>query len=205
MPPKFLYFDLGNVLVNFSVPRMCRQIGAVAGLEPAAVEAIIWGGALQPQYESGRITTLEFYEQFCQRIGRRLDFDALRRAANDIFTINAPILPVVSQLAEHRYRLGILSNTCEGHWEHCLGHYRILAEDFSVYALSYRIGACKPEAAIFRAAAELAGCRPEEIFYADDVAGHVAAARAVGFDAVVYTTTAELVAELRARGLTFNY
>ncbi len=205
MPPKFLYFDLGNVLVNFSVPRMCRQIGAVAGLEPAAVEAAIWGDGLQQQYESGRITSGQFYELFCQRTGRRPDFDALAAAGNDIFTINASILPVVSQLAEHGYRLGILSNTCEGHWEHCLRRYRILAEDFPVHALSFRIGACKPEAAVFRAAADLAGCLPEEIFYVDDVAGHVAAAQAVGFDAVQYTTTVALAAELRKRGLKFNY
>ena len=115
------------------------------------------------------------------------------------------MLPVVSQLAAAGYRLGILSNTCEGHWEHCLRRYRILAENFSVHALSYRIGACKPDAAIFRAAAELAGCRPEKIFYIDDVAGHVAGARAAGFDAVQYTTTAELVEELRKRGVEFNY
>ncbi len=32
MQPKFLYFDLGMVLVNFSVERMLQQIGAVAGI-----------------------------------------------------------------------------------------------------------------------------------------------------------------------------
>jgi FMN phosphatase YigB (HAD superfamily) len=205
MPPKFLYFDLGNVLVNFTVERMCRQIGAAADLEPAAVEAALWGDGLQQQYESGRITTAQFYELFCQRTGRRPAFDALAAAGNDIFTINGPILPVITQLAQAGNRLGILSNTCQGHWEHCRRRFRVLSEDFSVYALSYRIGACKPAAAIFRAAAELAGCRPEEIFYADDMAGHVAGAQAIGFDAVQYTTPAALAAALRARGLTFNY
>ncbi len=59
--------------------------------------------------------------------------------------------------------------------------------------------------AIFRKAAELAGCQPEEIFYTDDIPGHVAGARSVGLDAVVYTTTAELVVELRERRVDFNY
>ena len=174
MPPEFLYFDLGKVLVDFSVERMCGQIAAVAGLEPAAVQAAIFGDGLQEQYECGRLTVGQFYELFCQRTGTRADFDALCQAGNDIFTLNGPLLPVVGHLAAAGYRLGILSNTCEGHWEHCRRRYRILSEDFSVYALSFRIGACKPAAAIFRAAAELAGCRPEQIFYVDDVAGHVA-------------------------------
>ena len=67
------------------------------------------------------------------------------------------------------------------------------------------MGLASPTKAIFRAAAELAGCRPEKIFYVDDVAGHVAAAQAAGFDAVQYTTTAGLVAELRKREVRFNY
>ena len=35
--PKFLYFDLGRVLLHFSIERMCRQMADVAGIEPGAV------------------------------------------------------------------------------------------------------------------------------------------------------------------------
>ena len=56
MQPEFLYFDLGKVLVDFSVERMCRQIAAVADLEPAPVYEAIFSGGLQEQYESGRVT-----------------------------------------------------------------------------------------------------------------------------------------------------
>ena len=126
-------------------------------------------------------------------------------AAADIFTLNLPIVPVVAQLAQAGYPLGILSNTCEAHWEYCRRRYRIVADGFRVHALSFRIRECKPHPAIFGAAADLAGCRPEQIFYVDDIAGHVAGARAVGFDAVQYTSTPELAAELRNRGLEFNY
>ena len=84
------------------------------------------------------------------------------------------MLPVVAQLYQAGHRLGILSNTCEGHWNHCLRRYAMLRELFSVYALSFEIGVAKPDAAIFRKAAELAGCQPAEIFYTDDMPGHVA-------------------------------
>lgn len=87
------------------------------------------------------------------------------------------MLPVVVQLYQAGHRLGVLSNTCEGHWNHCLRRYTMLRELFSVYALSFEIGAVKPDAAIFRKAAELAGCQPDEIFYADDIPGHVAGAK----------------------------
>jgi putative hydrolase of the HAD superfamily len=205
MQPKFLYFDLGKVLLDFSVQQMCRQIGAAAGVPPAGVQEAIFASGLQADYETGRVSGRQFHETFCRRTGSRADYDALARAGSDIFTLNHSLVPVVAQLSQAGHRLGILSNTCESHWEHCFRRYRILRECFSVYALSFRIGACKPDAAIFRAAAAMTGCRPEEIFYTDDMPGHVAGARAAGFDAVQFTTTPELVAELRKRGVAFNY
>ena len=81
----------------------------------------------------------------------------------------------------------------------------MLRKGFDVYALSYELGACKPSPRIFERAAELTGLEPGDIFFVDDVAGHVAGARSAGFDAVQYTTTARLVADLHERGVEFNY
>jgi HAD superfamily hydrolase (TIGR01549 family) len=204
MTPKFIYFDLGKVLLDFRYERMCRQMGATAGIDPQQVARLLAAG-MQADYEIGRLDSRGFYERFCRESGTHPDFDDFFRAFNEIFAPITSMLPVVAHLYQAGYRLGILSNTCEGHWNYCLRQYRILRELFSVYALSYEIGAMKPAAAIFCRAAELAGCRPEEIFYADDIAGHVAGARSVGIDAVVYTSTAEFARELRARGMNINY
>ena len=205
MQPKFIYFDLGKVLLDFDIWQMYRQMAGVAGLDPAKVREVVFEHKLQGEYETGRISSREFYETFCRQTGTRPDYQSLATAASDIFTLNLSMLPVVAQLAETGAGLGILSNTCENHWEHCRRRFRIVAEGFSVYALSYRIGAAKPQQAIYRAAAELAGHPADEIFFVDDMAEHVAGARAAGFDAVQYTSTPELVAELRKRGMRFNY
>ncbi|NUQ63249.1 MAG: HAD family phosphatase [Pirellulales bacterium] len=203
--PKFLYFDLGKVIVDFDVDVMCRQMGAAANISPELVFTTLFDTRLQERYESGEIDGRQFYEAFCTQANCRPDYDALELAGSDIFTLNVGILPVIAQLRAAGYRLGVLSNTCQSHWEHCLRRFRILHDLFSVHALSYRIRAAKPAPAIFRAAAELAGVQAREIFYTDDNAGHIAGAKAIGFDAVQYTSTPELVAELRNRGITFNY
>jgi HAD superfamily hydrolase (TIGR01509 family) len=92
------------------------------------------------------------------------------------------------------------------HWAFCNGgRYTILEKAFDVHALSYELRACKPDPTIYAGAAALAAVTPPEIFFVDDIAGHVAGARAAGFDAVQYTTTATLAADLRKRGLEFNY
>jgi putative hydrolase of the HAD superfamily len=203
--PKFLYFDLGKVLVDFSVERMCRQMSEASGAAPEQVAEALFDDQLQKQAELGEITDREFYEAFCRRTGTRPDFDALLAAASDIFEINAGVIPIAAQLAQAGHRMGILSNTCRSHWEHCRRRYTIVAEAFTVHAMSFEIGACKPDAAMYQAAAEAAGVAPEEIFFVDDIADNVAGAVAAGFDAVQYTTAARLAADLRMRGVRFNY
>jgi len=205
MLPKFLYFDLGKVLVDFSIQRMLEQMAAVSGVTPEAVRQVLYGNGLMRLHETGRISTRELYDAFCTATGCRADFQQLIAAATDIFELNLPVLPLVAQLRQAGYPLGILSNTCETHWEYCYHRFGVVREGFVVHTLSHRIGALKPDAAIFLAAAELAGCSPDEIFFVDDIAGHVAGARAVGFDAVQFTTAAALAEELRRRGLRFNY
>ncbi len=203
--PRFIYFDLGMVLLDFSVERMVRQMGELSGVAAEKLKEVLFDRGLMHQYETGKFSTAEFYELFCERTGTRPDYDALCRAGSEIFTLNTPMLPIVAQLGQAGHRLGILSNTCECHWRYCVGKYRFVAECFQVHALSFEIGATKPDAAIFLAAAKLAGCRPEEIFFVDDIPGHVEGAKAVGIDAVVYASAAQVAAELRRRGVRFNY
>jgi HAD superfamily hydrolase (TIGR01509 family) len=205
MVPTFFYFDLGKVLVDFDIQDMYRQMAAVAGVGPDRVREVLFGDGLETRYERGEISGGQFYEEFCRQTGTRPDHRSLEAAASDIFSLRPSMLPIVSQMRQAGYRLGVLSNTSQSHWEHCLRRYRILREAFETYALSYRIGHCKPEPAIYAAAAELAGAEPGEIFFTDDRPEHVAGARAAGFDAVPYTNTAELTAALRERGVRFNY
>lgn len=203
--PRCLYFDLGKVLVDFSVEQMLRQMAEASGVNSDAVNNVLFNDGLMKRYESGKISSREFFESYCEQIGSRPDYETLCRAGAEIFSLNTPMLPIVAQLRQAGYHLGILSNTCECHWQYCMRQYRIVAEGFQAYALSYKIGALKPDAAIYQAAAELAGCRPEEMFFIDDIPGHVEGAKAVGVDAILYTSPADIAAELRQRGLEFNY
>lgn len=203
--PKFLYFDLGKVLVDFSIEQMFQQVGDAAGVAPDKVREVVLGDGLMRRHESGQLSDREFYEAFCTATGVRPGFEAMTRAASEIFSLHLPMVPLVAQLRQAGHRLGILSNTCAAHWDYCSRCFRMLGESFDVHALSYRLRAAKPDPAIFTAAAEMAGVDPAEIFFTDDLAENVAGARAMGFDAVQFTTAAGLAEELRRRGVRFNY
>ena len=98
--PRFIYFDLGNVLINFDHHRAARQMAEVAGVSEQLVWKIVFESDLELEYERGAISTREFYEAFCTRTGSRADYDALLLAASDIFELNDGIVPLLSQLHE---------------------------------------------------------------------------------------------------------
>jgi glucose-1-phosphatase len=204
--PRFIYFDLGNVLLHFSHDQACRQVAEAMGCSPGAVREVLFSSGLEHRYEAGEMTTPEFAEEFFAALGRRAPVEKLAHAAGAIFQINESIWPVVAQLSAAGYRLGVLSNTCEVHREYfASGRYSLIPAAFSVMAMSYELRSMKPAREIYERAAALAGCVPSEIFFTDDLAENVAGARAAGFDAVQYTTTPALVRELWDRGVRFNY
>ena len=204
--PSFVFFDLGNVIVRFDNDRACQQMGKVCGVAPEMIREIAFDGPLRQQYETGQLSTPEFHDAICQATSTRPDFDALVAAGSDIFCLNLSIVPVIVQLRAAGVPMGLLSNTSESHWRFLSeGRFTLLKSCFSVYVLSYQVGAAKPDPAIYEKAAEMAGVEPSEVLFIDDLETHVTGARTAGFDAVQYKSTPQLVEDLRQRGFRFNY
>ncbi|OYU98631.1 MAG: haloacid dehalogenase [Burkholderiales bacterium PBB5] len=67
---------------------------------------------------------------------------------------------------------------------------------------SARVQLIKPEPAIFAHAAQRFGLPPQDLLFFDDVPANVAAARAAGWQAEVFTDAQQAGADLRARGFT---
>ena len=206
MAVKFIYFDLGNVLLFFDHRRAAEQMGRVAGISTDAVWRALAKDNTICRVESGEMTDREFYERFCDATGTRPDFAELQRAGSDIFWLNWQIVPLVAQLDAAGYPLGILSNTSQSHWEFiCGGQYGLLPGAFRTAVLSYEARSSKPDPGIYQAAIARAGVAPGEIFFMDDREENVAGARAAGLDAVLFTSVRQLAADLRARGVRWNY
>jgi putative hydrolase of the HAD superfamily len=205
-PPKFLYFDLGNVLMFFDHHRACRQLAACSGCDETKLWELIFSSGLELKYEAGTLSSQQVYNEFLKAAPSQVDFDCFAQAASDIFEVNVPVKAILTQLLFSNHRLGLLSNTNEIHWRLLTdGRYSLIPDAFEQLVLSFEVGAVKPEPAIFQAAIVRAGVAAHEIFYVDDIPGHVAAARAAGLDAVPYTSAPALAAALRERGVEFNY
>ena len=151
MPPKFIYFDLGQVLLHFDRQRQCQQMAEVAGCSPEVVHRVVFDDGLHWKYEAGELTSQQFYEAFCRQTDTRPPLEALLHANSDIFRMNPTIAALVAALEGAGHRLGVLSNTCESHWNLVThGRYGILPGAFKQFVLSYEVGASKPDERIFR-------------------------------------------------------
>jgi glucose-1-phosphatase len=111
--PRFVYFDLGNVILNFDHGLACQALGKLIGLSPEHVRQLVFTSPLQMQYEAGAISTAEFCEALLPHAKIQVPHAELEYAASNIFHVNAPIIPLIVNLRGAGVPLGILSNTCQ--------------------------------------------------------------------------------------------
>ena len=197
---KTIIFDLGNVIVPFDFKRGYTGMGQLIGMPPEEVRQRIVDAGIVVPYETGHMESSEFVDRFCGALGHKMDHDTFSRIWSSIFLPEPNFTEgFVSNLAR-TYRLLILSNTNDIHWNMIRTTYPVI-DQFHDYVLSYKVKAMKPAPAIYHAAISLAGCQPEECFFTDDVQAYVDGARNHGIDAVQFESARQITAELRARGI----
>ncbi len=205
-PIQMVYFDLGNVLLHFDHQLSCQNLGHLFKVSPAEVQQVVFDSGLEDRYETGEISTQEFYELLCDRWGRKPPLQDVCHAAADIFTINHATVSLLVQLKAAGYRTGILSNTCEAHWRFVAdGRYRFLVDFFDSLILSYEVKSMKPDRKIYQAAIDEAKLAAEEIFFMDDRPENVAGAIEAGLHAVHFTHGHDLASDFHQRGIRVNF
>lgn len=196
---RAVLFDLGNVLVRFDHGISLRRIERETGVPVEQLRGVVLGD-LERELDTGRIGALDFFRAAEARAGLpRIADEVWTPAWRDIFEPIPESIALLSRLAPG-VRSAIVSNTNALHWE---GVLRVCDVDRRVdaLALSFEVGAAKPDARIFDAALERLGAGRRDATFADDRADFVAAARALGIDAFVVDGPATLARELDARGL----
>lgn len=193
-----VFFDLGNVLLFFDTLKMYRQIASVCGLQLEEVTALALH-QVDP-YEKGEIDTQKVHEDFSRLCKKELNREEMQRAMCDIFEPNEAVIAIAREVKSKGVKIYILSNTCQAHFDFVHQRYHFL-KLFDGFVLSYQVGARKPDKKIFESALSIAGCKPEECFYIDDVPEFVKAAKAMRIDAENYTTPERLKEALKQRAV----
>lgn len=204
---RFIYFDLGNVLVKFSVQRLLFQVSALIDCPEEVVRAAVFGDRRYTALELGEISPLEYYQETCLHLPVVPDQEAFLQATNNIFWVNDEILPIVRHLAHEHFPRGILSNTGPNHWNYVTTTFDCICKLFPRHNIaSYQCRCIKPFARIYELAlqearTEIPDLRPDEVLFIDDLPDNVQGAIDFGFRAVAYVDIPQLTETLNQNGL----
>jgi HAD superfamily hydrolase (TIGR01509 family) len=72
---------------------------------------------------------------------------------------------------------------------------------FPIRIYSYRVGASKPDPAIYREALQACRVRAEEAVFIDDIAAYAEAAQRLGMSGIVFQSPEQLQSDLRKLGI----
>jgi HAD superfamily hydrolase (TIGR01509 family) len=148
-------------------------------------------------FELGRLEEGEFLRGFFRD---RRDFDraALLAAVEDAYRFLPGMEELLAALAGRGHAIHALSNYPV--WYRRIEQRLRLSRYLRWSFVSCETGLRKPDPEAFRGAARTLGVVPAECLLIDDRASNCAAARALGMDAVHFTSAAELWDELAERG-----
>jgi putative hydrolase of the HAD superfamily len=205
MPPppgtiRAIIFDFGMVISTFDVNRFLRNLTPYTGksiIELRHVLVAVRGIVIE--YETGLLSTEEFVDRVFATTDLPLTREQFRIAYNDIFTPITSTHDLIRRL-KPTYRLGLLSNTSEWHFEHAIKTVDVFPL-FDAVTLSFEVKALKPAASIYHDMLVKLDVPARECVYIDDIPENVAAAEQIGMLAIRYTGHDRLVADLRAAGV----
>lgn len=191
-------FDLGNVLVRVDHFRFCRGLAALVKLTPEAVYQAIFDSGLEPAFDTGRLSSREFYRRIMVQFRLSLPYPQFCDLWNEIFEPLEGMEEVVARLAAH-YALFLVSNTNPLHFHYIRARFPLLRH-FRRFILSYQVGSRKPEAGIYQALIQATGQAPEHILFLDDKLPFVEAAWAHGLVAWHFSDPQEFHSQLSQHG-----
>lgn len=197
---RFVFLDVGNVILDLNYPLFAERLRALTGLELDGLRQALRSGGLSEQFECGRIRPADFHRELCGTVARQFSLAEFTHAWNSIFLPQPLISEELLAALAARADLWIISNTNEIHFQFVRHNYGFLRH-FRGWILSHEVGAAKPDEKIFRAALQRAGAQPGESVFTDDHLEYVQAAQRLGIDAFHFVDAPRLEHEMRLRGI----
>ena len=197
---KTVVFDLGKVLVDFDYSIAARKIAARGKMAADEINFFISQSPLLFRYETGLLTTGQFYDEVCAATGYCGQPEEFGQCFADIFVPIQPMVQLQAALRRSGLPAYIFSNTNELAVGHIRRNFPFFA-NFDGYVLSYEHAAMKPDAKIYEVVERDCGHRQGEILYLDDRPENIAAGAARGWQVILQESAEKTIAAVKKLGL----
>jgi FMN phosphatase YigB (HAD superfamily) len=191
-----IVFDLGKVLVDFDYSIAARKITARSQKPFDEIKPLIEQSRFIVDYESGRLSRREFFENVREAIGFQGTLEEFSGFFANIFTEIPPMVELHAELRQHGFQAYIFSNTNDLAVEDIRAKFAFF-KNFDGYIFSYEVGAMKPQSKIYEALEKISGKRGADLIYIDDRTENVAGGAARGWRTILHEAPAETRAALQ--------
>lgn len=186
-PIRFIYFDVGGVLLEFEHVR--TEIPRNFGLDKAKYDRFMTKVAHERSI--GKLNGQELETLFAQEFGKVFPqgYWANGQAVELFFPIKA-MHDFVVELAPH-YRLGLLTNVSREIYECAQNDFAnklYPPVDFEIKITSFEEGVAKPDPEIYRRAIAKTNLQAAEILFIDDLPENIDAAKETGMQGMLFET-----------------
>jgi putative hydrolase of the HAD superfamily len=192
-PFSIILFDLGNVLVRIDYAAFLGTLGFDHQMTEAELYQLLEDDARA--FEMGKASAEEFFAGVSRKLGKSYTFDQLRKAWVSVIASATPGCSEILERLALTYRLMMLSNTNELHFQHTMGMLPAL-QRFEKFFLSYQIGILKPAREIYEYVLRHVDVAAERIVFIDDLEKNVQGAKDVGMSGVIFRGVKPLISEL---------
>jgi HAD superfamily hydrolase (TIGR01509 family) len=183
-PVRSVVFDLGKVLVDFDYGIAGRKLAARATMAPAELGQFLISVPLIIRYETGLITSEEFYREVRAASGYLGDLEEFASLFADIFTPIQPMVELHAQIRARGFPTYIFSNTNDLAVRFIRRNFPFF-HNFDDYILSYEHRSMKPDSKLYEVVEKQTGARGKQIVYVDDRPENIAAGAARGWRVIL--------------------
>jgi putative hydrolase of the HAD superfamily len=196
---RAVLFDYGMVLSGPPDPAAREEMKRILDVDEERFRAIYWKH--RDDYDRGTLNSVAYWEHVARDLHRPLDakkLSALIAADSALWTQpNQAMIDWAAALQNAGIKTGVLSNIGDAMEAGIVARFPWIA-DFTHRTFSHRLGIAKPDAAIYRHAAEGLGVPASEILFIDDREENIVAARAAGMHAIQYVDYADFQQQMQA-------
>lgn len=185
--PDILVYDLGKVLVEFDWMIVVNRLAEKTGKTISDFQQLLTNPKLLLDYESGKLTTQQFFKRVQEMIGYEDTLDSFKQDFGDMFTENTQMTDLQKQIRSSGTPTFILSNTNEIAIDFIKKKFPFFG-NFDGYIYSYVEMSMKPEEKIYRAIERISGKSGHQIAFIDDNQANVEGAKVLGWTAHQHTS-----------------
>ena len=198
---KGIIFDFGNVLCTFTNELFLHRLSDITGKSRDKLFDIIYiKSGLPKKFESGEISTQQFFEELSKICGLTVPYKELHEIySKDKFTRIEGMCEIAQSLMK-KYKVALLSNTGEWDFEY-MKQVAPEIRSFTTISTSFESKAMKPSTKMYTETLQKLQLLPEECIYTDDIIEYVTVSQSLGMNGVHFKGKDDFVASLAQLGV----